>query len=55
MYRLVYIGIHDSVDVPLPYGGSVRAKRDGDPIEVGNSLGERLLEQPKNWFEEVTS
>lgn len=46
--KLTYIGGHDAVVVPLPYGGEVEVERGG-VVEVPDSLGESLLEQESNW------
>ena len=46
--KVVYGGPHGVVDVPLPHGGWAEAKW-GEEIDVPDSLGERLLEQPSNW------
>ena len=46
--KLVYVGPHDTVTVPLPYGGAVEVKH-GEAADLPNSLAERLLEQPDNW------
>lgn len=46
--KLTYIGGHDAVVVPLPYGGEVEVAQGGI-VEVPDSLGERLLEQESNW------
>jgi hypothetical protein len=46
--KLVYVGPHGVVDVPLPHGGWAEA-RWGEEFDVPDSLGERLLDQPSNW------
>lgn len=46
--QLVYIGPHDSVMVPLPYGGQVEVKR-GKEATLPDSLSESLLKQTTNW------
>lgn len=46
--KLIYTGPHDSVTVPLPYGGAVEVKRS-TTANLPNSLAERLLKQEANW------
>lgn len=46
--KLVYIGPHEAVTVPLPLGGEVQAKR-GEEVTLPDSLAARLLEQSSNW------
>lgn len=46
--KLVYIGPHEGVTVPLPLGGEVTAKR-GEEVTLPDSLSARLLEQKDNW------
>lgn len=42
--KVKYVGVFDSVTVPLPYGGEVVCERDG-VVDVPDSLGASLLEQ----------
>lgn len=44
--KLVYTGAHAVVEVAE--SGQL-ATRGGDPIDVPDTLGKRLLEQPENW------
>ena len=46
--KVIYQGEHTAVDVPLPFGGVVTCKR-GEPVQVPDTLGQKLLQQPKNW------
>jgi hypothetical protein len=46
--KLIYIGPHDAVTVPLPYGGAVEVKH-GESANLPNSLAEKLLIQEDNW------
>ena len=46
--KLVYIGPHSAVMVPLPLGGEAECKH-GEPMNLPDSLCEGLLEQPSNW------
>lgn len=46
--KLIYIGPHEGVTVPLPLGGEVVAKH-GEEVNLPDSLAARLLEQPTNW------
>jgi hypothetical protein len=49
--KLIYIGAHDAVDVPLdgPVQGVITAQRDGPAVDVPDELARRLLEQAENW------
>lgn len=47
--RIVYVGPHDSVDVPTH---RLRAVPYGTAVEVSAAAAERLLEQADNWAEE---
>lgn len=46
--KLIYIGPHDGIVVPLPGGRFVRASRLGT-IEVPANVGDSLLRQGSNW------
>ena len=46
--KIVYIGPHEGVIVPLPLGGEITAKH-GEEVTLPDSLAVRLLEQTTNW------
>lgn len=46
--KLKYIGPHDAVEVPLPFGGFITVK-NGEVKDLPDSLSEGLLEQKDNW------
>ena len=46
MPRVVYVGPHDEVDVPL---FRIRGARPGVPVKVTAEQRADLLEQPDNW------
>jgi hypothetical protein len=46
--ELKYVGIHDSVDVPLDLGGWRQVARN-ETISVSDDQGAAMLEQPANW------
>lgn len=46
--KLMYIGAHDAVVVPLPFGAEVHCDRGGT-IDVPDEMAALLLEQEANW------
>lgn len=46
--KVIYIGPHEAVNVPIPTGGTIPAVK-GQAVNVPDSLGPGLLAQPGNW------
>jgi hypothetical protein len=52
--KVIYIGPHDGVEVPLDPGNAMSswavAERDGKPVDLPDKLAKGLIaEQPSNW------
>ena len=47
--QVKYIGAHDAVSIPLPYGGAITVKH-GETVNVPDSIGPSLIEQTENWI-----
>lgn len=48
MAKLIYVGPHGAVRVPLPSGGEATAQW-GEEFETSDEHAGRLLQQPANW------
>ena len=46
--KIRYIGTHQEVTIPLPFGGEATCKKN-KVVEVPDSLGKQLLDQPTNF------
>lgn len=51
--KVVYQGPFDEVEVPFDFGGSVKARK-GETVDVPDTIGKGLLEQPENWVRAET-